>query len=326
MAKYLNLKLSIKYLENESDNNINKLTEHSLTHTLPLLQEGQFFLSGIYPIAKYLLYKDFSLVTVLHGKDSKEICQVEMWDDFLAYQIWPLYDHTIGQITGKTAKNEEIFRLAVEDLTKILQKLNNHLGLRSFMVGYNVTLADLAVTTALHPFYSLLLDEKTRKNFPNVTRLFLFVSNLSHVTSVLGKARLCKVAQKPANISLTASVNNDKDNKPEVKSSKENKKPETTSKPTQAPTNTNTSAPEEEKQKKKTNPLDALPPSNFDFDQFKKDFLNTTEKKAVLDDFWKNKFDPAGYSVWFVHYNRRGDQGKVGFKTKNLKSNFLQVI
>jgi len=83
---------------------------------------------------------------------------------------------------------------------------------------------------------------------------------------------------------------------------------------------------EEDKPKKKTkNPLDSLPPSPFVLDSFKKEFLNTPEKAAVLKDFW-GKIDLGGYSFWYMHYQKLQSEGKILFKTSNSSSFFLQKL
>jgi len=77
--------------------------------------------------------------------------------------------------------------------------------------------------------------------------------------------------------------------------------------------------------KKGKNPLDSLKESPFKLDDFKKAFLNTHLKKEVLDEFWKT-YDPEGYSLWFVHYNKSPSQGKNLMNTSNFKSMFLQKL
>lgn len=76
---------------------------------------------------------------------------------------------------------------------------------------------------------------------------------------------------------------------------------------------------------KASNPLDSLPVSSFVLDDFKKEFLNTKDQKPVLEKFW-SIYDPKGYSLWFIHYQKSSTQGKVIFQTSNLKGNFLQKL
>jgi len=60
-------------------------------------------------------------------------------------------------------------------------------------------------------------------------------------------------------------------------------------------------------------------------DVFKKDFLNTPDKKGAMERFWK-AYDPEGYSIWTVQYTKLPTEGKVLFKTCDYYSMFLQKM
>ena len=81
----------------------------------------------------------------------------------------------------------------------------------------------------------------------------------------------------------------------------------------------------EEPKKKKVNPLDELPASTFELEQFKRDFLNNKDKKDAMEKFWK-AYDPKGYSIWWMEYQKLPSEGKVLFRTSNSKSFFLQKL
>jgi elongation factor 1-gamma len=53
--------------------------------------------------------------------------------------------------------------------------------------------------------------------------------------------------------------------------------------------------------KKKVNPLDELPKSPFNSEDFKREICNTEDKLAVLKKLWAT-FDHEGWSLWRVHY------------------------
>jgi len=72
-------------------------------------------------------------------------------------------------------------------------------------------------------------------------------------------------------------------------------------------------------------PLDALPPTAFVLDEFKKDFLNSHEKEASLERFWKI-VDLNGFSFWFMQYQKLPSEGKLLFKSNNSSSIFLQNL
>jgi elongation factor 1-gamma len=78
--------------------------------------------------------------------------------------------------------------------------------------------------------------------------------------------------------------------------------------------------------KKMKNPLDELPKSPFVMDDFKREFVNSADKKACLEEhFWK-KFDAQGWSIWKVYYQKYEGEGEKVFLTCNLKNGFLQRL
>ena len=73
---------------------------------------------------------------------------------------------------------------------------------------------------------------------------------------------------------------------------------------------------------KENNPLDALPPSKFDLEKFKKEFINNSNKKSAMKKFWK-EFDPEGYSLWYIEYNNEPSEFITLFRTVIVKGDIL---
>jgi elongation factor 1-gamma len=73
------------------------------------------------------------------------------------------------------------------------------------------------------------------------------------------------------------------------------------------------------------NPLDKLPPTNFVLPDFKTYFVNLGDNKATkgMDHFFQN-YDPEGYCIFFVHYDKYEGEGVVLYQTSNLMNGFLQ--
>ena len=76
---------------------------------------------------------------------------------------------------------------------------------------------------------------------------------------------------------------------------------------------------------KKKNPLDELPKSNFNIDDWKREFCNAEDKKATLGELW-GKFDHEGWSLWKIKYIKYEGEGVVGYLTNNLKNGYLRNI
>ena len=71
--------------------------------------------------------------------------------------------------------------------------------------------------------------------------------------------------------------------------------------------------------------MDVLPPSKFNLDDFKRDFVNAENRLEALDRFWAN-YDAEGWSIWKLEYELYEGEGKVGYLTCNLKNGFIRNI
>ena len=81
---------------------------------------------------------------------------------------------------------------------------------------------------------------------------------------------------------------------------------------------------EDKPQKKAANPLDLLPPTTFDLFNFKTFFVNVKDKKGEGIEELKKQFDPNGFSLWFLHYDKYKGEGEKLYITNNLCNGFLQ--
>ena len=73
------------------------------------------------------------------------------------------------------------------------------------------------------------------------------------------------------------------------------------------------------------NPLDSLPESKFDLDKFKSDFINNSNKKGAMRNFWK-AYDPEGYSLWYIEYNNAPNECVTLFRTCVIKGDILEQL
>lgn len=80
---------------------------------------------------------------------------------------------------------------AKEDLKKILVILNNHLLLKTYLVGEQITLADVIVVCNLTHLYEYYMDENNRKPFQNLNRWFETCINQPEFKAILGDFKIC---------------------------------------------------------------------------------------------------------------------------------------
>jgi len=70
---------------------------------------------------------------------------------------------------------------------------------------------------------------------------------------------------------------------------------------------------EEKPVKKEANPLDVLPPTAFDLYAFKTFFFNHKDRRGDGLKFFYENYDNAGYSIYFIHYDKYAGEGEVMF-------------
>lgn len=132
----------------------------------------------------------------LYGKGYFENAQVDQWLDFAQDELIPPASVWTYPILGYTSYNEQAYKQAKEDLKRGLRVLDDHLLRHTFLVGNNITLADIVVSISLQSTLTMVADSSYRAEFPNVVRWFLTCVNQPNFVSVLGSVTLCDQEQK----------------------------------------------------------------------------------------------------------------------------------
>jgi len=261
--------------------------------------------------------------THLLGTNEYENGLVDQWLDFTSGEIDLPAKVWLWPIQGLMPNNQAVTNKAKGDIRNVLDILNKHLEDRTFLVGERITLADISVATSLLPLYTTVLDPGFRKPFVHVFRWFNTIINQSQAKEVLGEvtfANKMAVAPKGPQDAAPKAEKPKKENQPpkqekpaEKKSSKKKKDEDEDE--------------EEEEYKeelpKGPNPLDLLPRTTFDLDEWKRVYSNS-DVKVSIPWFWE-KFDQEGWSLWFSDYKYNKELTQL-FKTSNLIGGFLQRL
>jgi len=213
-------------------------------------------------------------------------------------------------ILGIVPFHKEATEKAKGDIKKALQILNNHLNVRTFLVGERITLADISVACTLYRLYQLVMDPGFRKPFGNVTRWYLTVVNQPEVRRVVGEVTLSEKMQVAVETApAPAKVAEKKEEKPAAAHHAGGEDGEG----------------EGEKKKKAPNPLDSLPESKLVLDEWKRTYSNTKKiKEEAMPWLWEH-FDSEGYSLWTCDYKYNNELEAL-FKTCNLVGGFVQRL
>ena len=214
-----------------------------------------------------------------------------------------------------------------------------------------MTLADVKLFSSIRYLMMLHFPEPMRKKlFSNINKWFEKIMNTPEAIKAYGKTVLCKNIVKPFTGVINRNKQSDenyKENKEDNKNKKGNKNNKDNKKDNKGKKNKNEEnkkepAKQEEKKEEpyvpsilelprfntkpiENNPLDALPPSKFDLEKFKPEFIKNTNKKSAMKNFWKN-YDPEGYSLWYIEYNNEPNECVTLFRTCVIKGGILEQL
>merc|ERR1719466_549548 len=127
----------------------------------------------------------------LRGKSLEDQAFVQQWISFADNEILPPACTWVFPCMGIMPFNKQATERAQADLKAALAALNDHLKLKTFLVGERISLADICCMANLLMPYKWVLDPEFRAGFNNVTRWFLTMVNQPQVKKVLGEVALC---------------------------------------------------------------------------------------------------------------------------------------
>lgn len=223
----------------------------------------------------------------LRGVDAAIQAQIRQWQEFadndllqpVVTLVFPVLK--ILQVAGDELKK------AGEELTRLLGVLNNHLNGRSYLVGEQVTLADLSVATHLIPLLQHVLDNEKLAKYPNVAKWFNGLIGQKEFAA-LGDLKLKQAKKKAAPTAAQATGGDEIAEAPKPK-----------------------------------DPFLKFPASNFDMDAFKREYSNKSEDESIKY-FWE-KLDKENYSIWYCEYLFPQELTKV-FMSCNLIGGMMQRL
>lgn len=239
----------------------------------------------------------------LRGVSTLDRALVQQYIAFANNEITPSACTWTFPCLGFRQFNKTDTEAAKAHLRKCFEMLDNFLLTRTFLVGERVSLADISLVCELVILFKLVLDPAFRAPYGNLVRWFETCVNQPQFTAVLGEVALCEtMAQFDSKKYQELHPKKGKEAKKEQAKPKEKKE----EKPVVV---------EEPKPEKKVNPFAEMAPTNFVFDDWKKQFQNETAD-VYVPWLWEN-YDPNGISIWRGTYNYN-DENKLGWMTANL--------
>ncbi|KAF7373790.1 Elongation factor 1-gamma [Mycena sanguinolenta] len=243
------------------------------------------------PIARYIA--TLAPNSGLLGHTKEESALVDQWIHLTESEV--VYNTTQIHYLVKgllSPYSKPIHNTFLERQQRALATLEQHISTRTFFVGERITLADIYIASLIQAGCSVNIDLAARAKIPNLIR---------HMETIVNQPKFAGIYD-PTVVLETAPVyvapKKEKEAKPAPPppAPKAEKKP----KPKADDDDDDDGIPEEPKAK---NPLDDLPKSTFNLEDWKRAYSNKDTRGAggSLEWFYEN-FDPEGFSVWRVDF------------------------
>lgn len=269
--------------------------EESPTNTLPYLETSEGIISETTAIMLYIANK-----AGFAGSSDYEKAQINQWICFGLHELTFPKKAVVYPLFGYYPHDNEEAKTAQDRLKHLLKSLDKHLAGKSFLVGNSITVADFQVWADLKSYWQFVYVEQVRtKMYANIDAWFNRVSSTDAIKNTFGTVHTCKSALKAPKVEKKEEAKEEKKEKPKVVDDE----------------------PVEEEPKKKG---EVFPESKMDFDAFKKAFMNSTDRKAVLDKFFAEEYDKNAFSIHYLRYQKLASEGKVLWQTQNGRDGFLE--
>ncbi|KAK8814541.1 hypothetical protein WA556_006581 [Blastocystis sp. ATCC 50177/Nand II] len=269
------------------------LLSMNLKSTLPALKTIEDTTIKTPSIAQYIA--SLERHSNLMGQKRRHYSEVMKWSQRCTKELAPAISSWLDITSGRVPFNKEQQTKNKRTILSFLDTLDEWLVNHTFLVGERITLADISMACQLLYPMEFLVDPYQRTSFHSVMRWFLTCVNQPQFKVVMGQVQLCQTPLKPVPYVEKKAPKEKKEEKPV----------------------------EETPKKPAKNPLELLPPTTLDLDNWKRVYSNThSDFYSVMDTFWA-MYDAAGWSLWFCDY-MYNDENKKGFMTANLVSGFIQ--
>jgi elongation factor 1-gamma len=281
-----------------------ELSKQTINQQAPIFEASFGYFTSSIPVIKFLAANNEIYPSALETR-----AQVDEWLEVIKTDLEKPLNEWINTVFGKIPTDLEKLKKDQADVKKFLFVLEQRLKKNPFLVGGSLTLADVSLASSLVWAFRALFDDKYRKPLPALLGWFHNTTSNPAFQAVWGSIKLAKVAlEAPAPLVKVEQP------KPAQKKEEEKK---AAAKPKHDEDE------EEEHHKKQINPLDLLPPTTFDLDEWKKLITNTKDRRSVLPTFWE-KIDKQGWSAWAFHYEKAEGEGEKLVPFENLLDGFVQ--
>ncbi|EKM52449.1 uncharacterized protein PHACADRAFT_260849 [Phanerochaete carnosa HHB-10118-sp] len=248
--------------------------------------------------------------------DPKVAALVEQWVSVADHEIGD-YVGLINQLCrGVIPYSKPVHQTFTERAIRGLKTVEQHLTTRTYLVTERITLADLALASVVFRAAPVILDAELRPQVPNVIRHVETIVNHPALKEIYGPLDFCEKA-----LQFIPPPKEKKEAKPAAEKPKAEKKP---AKKDDDDDDDDDLVPKEEPKAK--NPLDFLPKSNFNLEDWKRAYSNkdTRGPNGSIEWFYQN-FDKEGFSIWRVDFKYNNELTQT-FMSSNQIGGFFNRL
>ena len=244
--------------------------------------------------------------TTLLGKTKQDYASILRWTSFGNTEVLPALGAWFRPLIGKDPYNKKNVEDAQKRSNKVINVLESHFLIHTYLVGERVTLADLFVASVISRGFQFVLDKAWRDANPNTTRWFETVINSPILKDNIDLYPLVDEAVK-----YTPPKKEPKPAAPKAAPKPKEKEPEEDDEPVvEAP--------------KAKHPLESLGKPTLILDDWKRKYSNEDTRSGALPWFWEN-YKPEEYSLWKVDY-KYNDELTLTFMSSNLVGMFVTIL
>lgn len=247
----------------------------------------------------------------MRGSDEFTRAQITQWMNVAELELFPNACQVLYPCWGLMPNNKNVVNKAKENLKGFMTALNQLIESRTYLVGEQVTLADLTLAMYMRDLYMSIFDAPQRETFGNVTRWFNTIMAQSEVVRVVGQTALC---EKPAQFDAKLFAANHPKT-PKQAAPKKEQAPKAEAK--------KEAAAEAPKPPPKKKPFSHLPAPKLCLDTFKRMYWNDSTEEIMK--YFDENFVEGEYSVWRVDYKYNDELTKI-FMTNNLVKGMMQRL
>ncbi|WRT63280.1 uncharacterized protein IL334_000183 [Kwoniella shivajii] len=264
-------------------------------------------------IAEYVA--ELGANSTLVPSDAKAKAEVHEWQCTADQELFIPGSLANRQLMGVLPYNKPNFDGIVKKVNERLAVIDSILVNKTFLVGERITLADIFTVTALTQIFSTIIDAEARVKIPNVIRYFETLVNHPKLLDIFNPTNLIEKVTPPA---APAKEQKPKADKPKEAKAPKPKKEKEVDEEEEEPL-----VPAEPKVK---NPLDDLPKSAFNLEEWKRQYsnLDTRGANGSLEWFYE-KFDREGFSIWRVDFKYNEELTQV-FMSSNQVGGFFNRL